>query len=128
MPRTFGDLDLKNGQTPQTNLVYSCVEINIGATGAVGSQIFGPPGVTLTRNSAGNYSVVYPAALGVAIIPYVAKSAAPTVFEASVTAKSATAGTATIQFANAAGTATDPANGDIIGILFFAKTSAPVNA
>jgi len=128
MSRTFGDLMPNNALAVQDNLRIAALEINIGATGAVGSQIFGPPGVTLTRTGTGTYTLVYPAALGVAIVPYIAKSAAPTVFDASVTAKSATAGTATIVTANAAGTATDPANGDILGLLFFAKCSAPVNA
>lgn len=127
MARTFGDLAASNGQVVQSDLRIAALEINIGATGAVGSQIFGPPGVTLTRTGTGTYTIVYPAALGMAIIPYIAKSAAPTVFDVSVTAKSATAGTATIVTANAAGTATDPANGDILGLLFFAKCSAPVN-
>jgi len=128
MARTFGDLMPNNALAVQDNLRIAALEINIGATGAVGSQIFGPPGVTLTRTGTGTYTLVYPAALGVAIVPYIAKSAAPTVFDVSVTAKSATAGTATIVTANAAGTATDPANGDILGLLFFAKCSAPVNA
>lgn len=128
MARTFGDLMPNNALAVQDNLRIAALEINIGATGAVGSQIFGPPGVTLTRTGTGTYTLVYPAALGVALIPYIAKSAAPTVFDVSVTAKSATAGTATIVTANVAGTATDPANGDILGLLFFAKCSAPVNA
>jgi hypothetical protein len=128
MARTFGDLMPSNARAVQDNLIVAALELNIGATGAVGSQVFGPPGVTFTRSSAGTYTLVYPAALGVALIPYIAVSAAGTVIDATVTAKSATAGTATIVTRNAAGAATDPANGDIVGLLFFAKASAPVNA
>lgn len=128
MARTFGDLMPSNARAVQDNLCIAALELNIGATGAVGTQIFGPPGVTFTRTGAGTYTVVYPAALGIALIPYVAKSTAPTVFDASVTAKNGPAGTATVVFAAANGTATDPASGDIIGMLFFAKISAPVNA
>ncbi len=128
MARTFGDLMPCNALAVQDNLRIAVLELNIGATGAVGTQIFGPPGVTYTRSSAGVYTIVYPAALGMALIPYIAKSAAPTVFDAMITAKNQTAGTATVTYTNAAGAATDPANGDIIGMIFFAKTSAPVNA
>ena len=128
MARTIGDCSLSNVQGAQDNLKIGFVEINIGATGAVGSQIAGPPGVTFTRTGAGTYTVVYPAAVAGGLIPYVAKSAAPTVFDCSITAKNVAAGTATLVFANAAGTATDPANGDIIGLMFLWKASAPANA
>jgi len=128
MARTFGDLMPSNARAVQDNLIVAALELNIGATGAVGSQIFGPPGVTFTRTGTGTYTLVYPAARGVALIPYVAKSAVPTIFDIVVTAKSATAGTATIVTYNGSGAATDPANGDIIGLIFFAKASAPVNA
>ncbi len=128
MARTMGDLLSNALLAVQDNLRLSVTEINIGATGAVGTQVFGPPGVTFTRTGTGTYTVVYPAALGMSIIPFVAKSAAPTVFDCSVTAKSATAGTATIVFAAANGTATDPANGDIIGLILIGKTSAPLNS
>lgn len=128
MARTFGDLMPSNARTVQDNLCLAALELNIGATGAVGSQIFGPPGVTFTRTGAGTYTLVYPAALGLTLLPYVAVSAAGTVIDGGLTAKSSTAGTATIVFRNAAGAATDPANGDIVGLIFIAKISAPVNA
>lgn len=123
MARTIGDLPSSNVLTPQDWLTLGFFETSIGGTGAVGTTVTGSmEGVALTRTGAGTYTVVYPAALVGAIIPYVAKSAAPTVFEVSVTARSLTAGTATIVFANAAGTATDPASGDVVG-LFFALRS-----
>lgn len=128
MARTFGDLMPSNTRAVQDNLCVAALELNIGAAGAPGSQIFGPPGVTFTRTGAGTYTLVYPAALGCAVIPYVAVSAAGTVIDGGLTAKSAPNGTATVVFRNAAGAATDPANGDIVGLLFFAKISAPVNA
>jgi hypothetical protein len=127
MARTIRDLSLTNALTAQTDLVIDIVEINIGATGAVGTQVVGCAGVTFTRTGAGTYTLVYPAAVAGALIPYVAKSAAPTVFDCSVTARNVTAGTATIVFANAAGAATDPANGDIVGLLLILKGSAPAN-
>lgn len=128
MARTYGDLLLSNALSGQDNLAIGALELNIGATGAVGSQIFGPPGVTFTRTGAGTYTLVYPASLGMALIPYVAVSAAGTVIDGTITAKSSTAGTATVVYRNAAGAATDPANGDVVGMLFFAKFKAPVNA
>jgi hypothetical protein len=128
MARTFGDLMPSNAREVQDNLIIAALELNIGATGAVGSQIFGPPGVTFTRTGAGTYTLVYPPALGLSLVPFVAVSAAGTVIDGTITAKNAPAGTATVVFRNAAGAATDPANGDIVGLLFFAKASAPVNA
>jgi len=128
MARTFGDLMPSNARAVQDNLCIACLELNIGATGAVGSQIFGPPGVTFTRTGAGTYTLVFPAAPGVGLIPYVAISAAGTVIDGTITAKSSTAGTATVVFRNAAGAATDPASGDVVGLVMIAKISAPVNA
>jgi hypothetical protein len=76
------------------------------------------PGTTWARTGAGVYNVTFPPALRGKVHPEILKTAAPTVFTAHVTALSVTAGTATIRFNNAAGAATDPASGDIVGFTF----------
>lgn len=90
--------------------------VDVGGSGAptINSDA-SDPGFTWTRTGAGVYNITFPACPRGDIIPKIIKTAAPTVFTAHVTALSVTAGTATIRFNNAAGAATDPASGDIIG-------------
>ena len=82
----------------------------IGATGAVGTTT---GQVGFTRASAGNYTLVYPASKYAHILVSII-SPLGTVRDAYVSAQDAPAGTATIICGNAAGTATDPASGDIL--------------
>lgn len=103
------------------NLTLSCNLCGIGVTGAVDATNALHDlrsGVTVTRTGAGVYNVVYPMCPKARVVPFVAKSAAATVTEAICTALAPTAGTATIRFSKA-GTATDPANGDVIGFNIF---------
>lgn len=97
--------------------------VPIGGTGAVnsaGTDYRVPPGVTIARASGGTYTLTYPAAFNGAIIPFVALTASMAVFGgAGITARSITAGTATIVTIGADDGATgDPASGDALGILF----------
>lgn len=90
--------------------------VNVGAAGApTPDSDASDPGFTWARTGAGVYNVTFPACPRGDIIPKIVRSAASTVFTAVVTALDVRAGTATIRFNNAAGAATDPANGDIIG-------------
>lgn len=103
------------------NQMYSRrVLVNIGATGAPTLSPASGTGFGITRSSAGTYALTFPAlpSGGTAYVKVgVALSAATTVSQATVTAFSGTAGTATFVTAlNAAGTAVDPANGDILWI------------
>lgn len=90
--------------------------VNVGASGAPTPDTNkSDPGFTWARASAGVYNITFPPCPRGVIKPLIVKTATPTVFTAHVTAFSDTAGTATIRYNNAAGAATDPANGDIIG-------------
>lgn len=93
----------------------------IGAAGAVDSTIAGyrvAPGCTLTNTGTGTFDLVYPVCPN-AVIHVGLQSAAATVTEAIETAKSATAGTASLRTSKA-GTAANPASGDIIEVVIFA--------
>lgn len=115
--------------TMMQHAVHGTAEWTIsGAGGVVGTTDTDDPGITaLVRTGAGIYTGTFPAvpagsASGVQgrgrITPYIAKSAALTVVDAVITARSLTAGTFTLKTLNAAGSATDPADTDIIGCLF----------
>ena len=100
--------------------------VNIGATGA--PTLISPPGWTIVRNSAGNYSITFPAVPAQAnSIPVlrggILKSAASTVSKIVITAFSETAGTATFVTALTSATAVDPANGDILWLEFEATAT-----
>lgn len=101
------------------NLTISANLCGIGAAGAVDATNALHDlrsGVTVTLSGTGVYNIVYPACVKVRIVPFIQKSAAATITEAICTAVSATAGTATLRFSKA-GTATAPANGDVIGFV-----------
>jgi hypothetical protein len=88
----------------------------IGAAGvATVDSEHSDPKTTLARTGAGVYNATFPGAARGFVDPKIIRSAASTVFTAVVTALDIAAGTATIRFNNAAGAATDPANGDIVG-------------
>lgn len=106
----------------EINTVLSRAVVPIGGTGAPGT-IAGAPGFTIARASAGFYNITFPPCVDISIFVQL-MSPVPTVFDAVVTARNAAAGTATIKTYNAAGTITDPANGDELHILTVEKTSA----
>jgi hypothetical protein len=123
MARTAGDLDNCNLLTANKNSSLNFSKVAIGGTGAVGA-ITGCPGFSYTRTGTGAYTMVFPACVDALILPSFISAAGPTIFDITVTAMSATAGTATFQTRNAAGAATDPASGDILGFVVFSKLSA----
>lgn len=94
-------------------------EVNFGAT-SIASIDFPDPGITFTRASAGVYTGAYPACLKMRMLVQI-KSAALTVEDLVVTAKSATAGTWGFSILKG-GVATDPANGDQMSVTFRGET------
>lgn len=113
------DLNVNPMRSPQRELTVSISSVAIGAAGAVDSTIAGyrvSPEVVMANTGAGTFSLTYAPCVGCTIQPFVELSAASTVVDAVLTAKSPTAGTATIAVKNAAGANTNPASGDLIGI------------
>lgn len=114
----LGDTQRNVQRSNIDNVVRRWCLINIGATGAPTVAPAAVTAITVTRTGAGTYNVTFPAQLSTAtcyVRAYVVLSAATTVAQATITAFSQTAGTATFVTAlNAAGTAVDPANGDIL--------------
>jgi len=99
------------------DMVFLRVQVNIGASGA--PTVVGTGDVTFTRSSAGVYTMTFPPmpaqslSLG-SVRGRVALSAAKTVGNVIITALDLAAGTAGFTTAITAGTAADPANGDIL--------------
>lgn len=103
-------------------LVLEAVQA-IGAAGAVGTLDKDDPGVTVAKNaSTGTYDITYPKCVK-ARIYWALISAAGTVKTAWIAALSATAGTAQLVTGNGGGTATNPADGDKIQLLFLLETN-----
>lgn len=122
MAQTARDLNATLVSSPDLQLRVGTNTFAIGAAGAVDPTIAGyraSAGCTLTNTGAGTFTGVFPACPNVAPLPYVAVSAAGTVVDAVCTAYSATAGTIALTTKNAAGAATNPASGDIIGLILF---------
>jgi hypothetical protein len=120
MARALRDLHASLVDATERTRIQSAY-ITIKAAGAVdtaGTGYRSPAGVTVANTGTGTFSVVFPACSSMVMIPFVAKSATPTIFDVIPTAINPTAGTASLQTCNAAGSATNPASGDVIGILF----------
>lgn len=107
-------------------LVKVLVHVNIGASGA--ATVVGSAEVTCVKNTTGIYDVTFPpmpaqaTSLGF-MKGGVAKSAAKTVSKIIVTALDLSAGTATFTSALTAGTAAEPASGDILWLEFHGNPS-----
>lgn len=106
-----------DNQFPQQNVnaerVAFALNLPIGASGAPGT-IAGAPGFTFTRTGAGTYTGTMPKVVDIYFNAINCISAAGTVIDGTFTAVSASAGTFAFTTRNAAGTATDPANGDTL--------------
>lgn len=103
--------------------------VAIGAGGAVDPTVAGydvARGVSVSRTGTGTYNLVFPQCPRCTIVAFVEKSAALTVVDVVFTAKSPTAGTATFKTVAAAGTAADPASGDLIAIMIFGAPMGPL--
>jgi hypothetical protein len=122
MAATARDLSVNPTRSTERELTLITSSVAIGAAGAVDSSITGyrvAPGVVMANTGTGTFSLVYPACPNATVLAFIEQSAAATVTEAILTAKSASAGTATVRTSKA-GTATNPASGDLVGIVIFA--------
>lgn len=122
MAATARDLSVNPARSTERELTFITSSVAIGAAGAVDSSISGyrvAPGVTMANTGTGTFSLVYPACPNAVVHVFIEQSAAATVTEAICTAKSPSAGTATVRTSKA-GTATNPASGDLIGVVVFA--------
>lgn len=115
------DANVNPVRSTERELTMLTSSVAIGAAGAVDSTIAGyrvAPGVTVANTGTGTFSVAYPAAPNATICAFIELSAAATVTEAILTAKAPSSGTATLRTSKA-GTATNPASGDLIGLVIF---------
>lgn len=99
-----------------------CVVIPIGAAGATGTLLQGPPGLTVTNNGTGIFDVaVMPVSIaaseGKSRVAFGLYSPSLTVTEATVTAHDFNAGTLTFKTTKA-GSAANPASGDRVTLFF----------
>ena len=116
------DTNVNPVRSTERELTQVTSSVAIGAAGAVDSTIAGyrvAPNVVMANTGAGTFSLTYPACPNATILAFVELSAAATVVDAGLTAKNPGAGTATVKTYNAAGAATNPASGDLIGIIIF---------
>jgi hypothetical protein len=102
-------------------IVLGLVLIDIGATGAPTVRTGSARGIAVTRNTTGTYDVTFPACSLAVILPFPVVST--TIESCQGQALSASAGTAQFTTDVAAGTAADPANGNVIGLLFIGAKS-----
>lgn len=93
----------------------------VGATGAVTANSKNTRGFTLTRSSAGIYTVVLPVSF--VGLPPIVIPVTDTAVSNKVTAFDATAGTATIEFMDAAGAAVELTSGDAIHLLCYCSAT-----
>jgi hypothetical protein len=125
MAQAARDMNVNPVRSTEREVIAITSSVAIGAAGAVDSTIAGyrvAPGVTVANTGTGTFSLAYPVCPNATIKVFVEMSAAATVTEAILTAKSPTAGTATIRTSKA-GTATNPASGDLIGVVILALST-----
>lgn len=119
MSTTAGDIpvyDMRAARPDRAEVEFS---IPIVAAGAVGSPLNyqDDPNITVTHGTAGVYSLTFPPSADIrGTIDCTLVSAAGTVKGFYWSAFAPNSGTAQITTINAAGAATDPANGDTIAI------------
>lgn len=125
MARALSD----HAQFPDHCMFPNVVEVwstfGVGTSGAVDNTKTGSDvarGMTLTNTGTGTFDGTFPACMQAHITPSL-KSAAATVTEVILTAISPTAGTFSIRCSKA-GTATNPASGDLIQVRIAGKTTA----
>lgn len=121
MARAISDLSRKPVLGTENNLSIMTASVAIGAAGAVDSAIAGyrvPSDMVMANTGTGTFSLVYPPAPNAVVHVFVESSAGATVCEAILTAKAPSSGTATIRVSKA-GTATNPASGDLIGVVIY---------
>lgn len=111
----LGDSYTSPVRSQDRDVILSSASVAIGAVGA--ATVTGSPGINVVRTGAGTYDLSYKASPAGRFFVFIAQSA--TVFSVKGTAFVPTDDTAGATFvtANAAGAATDPADGDILHIL-----------
>lgn len=108
MTAVLGDTSPYPVHTLNRELYLWCASIPITAsTGVVGTVDATDAAITCSRASAGTYSLAYPQCPKIRFVFQFEDTGTQTVFLASVTAKSATAGTATFKTLNASMAAAD---------------------
>lgn len=113
-----GDLAGYPVRAARRNVKHCSIKITIGASGAVSSTESDDPACTAAKNAGtGTYDLTFPKALD-ARADVEILSAAGTVSQWYLAAKSATAGTAQLITRAGGGSATNPASGDVISIRF----------
>ena len=106
------------------NFILATATLVVGSAGAVdAASTSDHPDIAFTLSSTGVYTITYPYAVDANIQLAEIISAAGTVTECILTAKSATAGTATMQLSKG-GTAAAPESGDKITLFFHLKTES----
>ncbi len=119
MPATFGDKDQFPPNTLSAWRVSGVAKFVIGGSGAV-SSTEGDPDIAAANSGTGTFTLTYPASLKAKIQYGIKQSAAATITEIIGTAVSPTAGTASFRTSKA-GTAVNPASGDILTVWFLAE-------
>lgn len=125
MSQAMADVSQRPIHCSELNTVIMTASVAIGGSGAVDPTQAGnrvPGQIVMTNTGTGTFSLTFPASPNCTIEVFPEVSAAATVTEAILTAKSPTAGTATIRTSKA-GTAANPASGDLIGIIIYAQTT-----
>lgn len=122
----IGDVAKTQIRTGTVNTIQRRAYVAIGASGA--PTVTTSDGITVTRSSAGVYTGTCPVTTAVSATNqptlriWVVQSAAITVSQCTITAFAPQSGTFGFTSAlNTAGTAVDPANGDILGIEYTAS-------
>jgi len=110
-------------QQVQRKWIQARAKLVVGSSGAVGSSSsYDHPDITITSNGTGLYDLTYPPSVDATISGHI-YSAGATITEWIITAKSATAGTATIRLSKG-GTAAQPASGDEVTLYLDLKTES----
>jgi hypothetical protein len=122
MTAISGDMSNWPALSAKRDRVVLAAEQAIGAAGAVGVLVSDDPGVVVTKNAAaGTYDIVFPKAIRGSLRATIV-SPLGTIKGSWMTAFNAAAGTAQLVTGNAAGAATNPADGDIVQLLFLLDT------
>jgi hypothetical protein len=107
----------------QRGWIQAKAKLVVGSSGAVAAgSSYDHPDITITLSTTGVYTITYPPSIDATIWATI-YSAGATITEWIITAKSATAGTATLRLSKA-GTSAEPASGDEVTIHFDLRTES----
>jgi len=115
MTLTLGDHPAHPARAVGQDVRVCWAHVDIGASGAPTlSSALSDPGISIVRDSAGTYTVTFPAVPARAFPSIAVVSATPTIISTAITVFSPSTGTLTFETHNEAAAATDPASGDDI--------------